>query len=99
MTGNETLKELFGNHTSDELLQMYNEWHYQKETGLSKTPENILKGLKSCIADGRRCNCKECPYDTSDCFESCTENVLRDAYNLIKQLYEKLEEKLEEKHD
>lgn len=94
MTGNETLKELFNNHTSDELLQMYNEWHYQKETGLSKTPEDIVKGLECCSGDTVRC--RECPYCCDKTMLGCDDDMLlKDALAYIRQL----QNKLEEKHD
>lgn len=53
---------------------------------MTKSPEDILKGLACCAVDDSRCNCKECPYDTTDCFVSCVVNVIQDALELFKEL-------------
>ena len=92
MTGTEMIRELFDNHTPDELLQLYKDWHRRKETGLSKSPEDILKGLECCSGDAVRC--RECPYCCDKTMLGCDDDMLlKDAIAYIKQLQYKLEEK------
>ena len=93
MTENAMLQKIFEKYTFDELVHMYDDWERRKETGMTRSPEDIVKGLE-CCTNVIGC-CGKCPYHDPE-LKGCDDNMLlKDALVLIRHL----QEKLEEKHD